>query len=72
MVDADRLVFLFYREDIELKDLKQDQTETPISRLKYDMDDGTLRSRNRQGWAPPKDRSRGQNPSQRPFSYSGA
>ena len=56
---------------MEMKDLKNVETATPISRLKYDMDNGTLKSRNRQGWAPPKAPNREETPSQRPVSFSG-
>ena len=57
---------------MEMKELKKEQTATPISRLKYDMDDGTLRSRNRRGWAPPNDHGQDEPPAQRPLSFSGS
>ena len=63
--------FLIYSENVEMKELKKEQTATPISRLKYDMDDGTLRSRNRRGWAPPNDQGQDEPPTQRPQSFSG-
>ena len=56
---------------MEMKDLEKEETATPISRLKYDMDNGTLKSRNRQGWAPPKAPSREETQTQRPVSFSG-
>ena len=64
--------FLIYSENVEMKELKKEQTATPISRLKYDMDDGTLRSRNRRGWAPPNDHGQDEPPAQRPLSFSGS
>ena len=61
----------FYSDNLEMKDLKKNEKSSPISCLKYDMDNGTLRSRNRQGWAPPKDHCREENLAQRPVSFSG-
>ena len=64
--------FLIYSENVEMKELKKEHTATPISRLKYDMDDGTLRSRNRRGWAPSNDRGQDELPPQRPLSFAGS
>ena len=65
--------FLIYSENVEMKELKKEQTATPISRLKYDMDDGTLRTRNRRGWAPPSgDHGQDELPPQRPLSFAGS
>ena len=64
--------FLIYSENVEMKELKKEHTATPISRLKYDMDDGTLRSRNRRGWAPSNDHGQDELPPQRPLSFAGS
>ena len=58
-------------EEIEMKEIKNGEASTSILELHCDVDSGTLTSRKRHGWAPPKETYQNKMIIERPVSLTG-